>query len=173
MERDEFEKLYLALYPRLCVFAEKILKDTATSKNIVQDVFLKVYEKFDFIKIDSSWEAYLVKSVFNNCLLYKRKIFIHQKHSDKIRYEYLTDCLVEKEIDDEDIAKLELVDKAIDSLSDKCRRVFILNKKDGLSYARIAVVLGISVKTVDNHLSKAMKKVKEYVGKISIIIICI
>jgi RNA polymerase sigma-70 factor (ECF subfamily) len=164
MKESEFEKLYFKYFPRLCSFAEKITKDSAASKNIVQEVFLKVYEKYDTFIIDSTWEAYLVKAVYNNSLLYKRKIAIHRKHSDSIRHEVIDNHSDAISLDDDDIARMQLAQKAVDSLPDQCKKVFLLAKKEGLSYARIALILGISVKTVDNHMSKAIKKIKEYVG---------
>ncbi|MEN6618519.1 MAG: RNA polymerase sigma-70 factor [Rikenellaceae bacterium] len=163
---NEIEKVYFELYPRLCVFAYKILKDSDLAKNAVQEVFLTVFEKKDKLQINISLQSYLVKAVYNRCLLDKRKKSIHQKHSDSINYEKLNDCVLNEEFDDEDLAKLELLDRAIKSLPEQCRKVFLLNKKEGLSYAKIAVQVGISVKTVDNHISKAMKRIKEFIGNI-------
>ncbi len=164
---EEFEKIYFMYYSRLCVFASKILKDPSTSKSIVQEVFLKVYENFDKIKIDTSWEGYLVRSVYNNCLLFKRRSALHKRHADLIRNEIDMDevGLHDTELDDEELARIQLAQSAIESLPEQCRKVFIMNKKDGLSYARIALLLGISVKTVDNHLTKAMKKIRDHIGK--------
>jgi len=162
----EIEKVYFELYPRLCVFAYKILKDSDLAKNAVQEVFLNFLEKKDNIQINISLQSYLVKAVYNSCLLDKRRKTIHHKHSDKINYEKLNDCSFEEGFDDETLAKLELLDRAIKSLPEQCRKIFLLNKKEGLSYAKIAVQAGISVKTVDNHISKAMKKIKDFIGNI-------
>jgi RNA polymerase sigma-70 factor (ECF subfamily) len=164
--KKEIEKIYFELYPRLCVFAYKILKDYDSAKSAVQEVFLTVFEKKDKLQINNSLQSYLVKAVYNRCLLEKRGKTIHQRHSDKINYEKLNDCAFDEGFDDETLAKLELLDRAIKSLPEQCRKVFLLNKKEGLSYAKIAVQVGISVKTVDNHISKAMKKIKEFIGNI-------
>lgn len=162
----EIEKAYFELYPRLCIFACKILKDSDLAKNAVQEVFLKILEKRGNIQISKSLESYLVKTVYNRCLLDKRKNTIHQKHSDKIRYEKLNNCAFDESFDDETLAKLELLDRAIKSLPEQCRKIFLLHKKKGLSYAEIAVEAGISIKTVDNHIYKAMKKIKNFIGNI-------
>lgn len=162
----EIEKAYFELYPRLCVFAEKILKDSSLAKGAVQEVFLSIIEKKDKLQINTSLKAYLIKAVYNRCLLDKRRKAIHDKHSDRINYEKLYDSALADDFDDEELAKLELLDRAINSLPEQCKKVFLLNKKQGLSYAKIAVQMEISVKTVDNHISKAMKKIKEFVGNI-------
>jgi len=162
----EIEEVYFRLFPRLCVFAEKMLKDSDFAKSVVQEVFLVVCEKKDKLHINTSIEAYLIKSVYNRCLFYKRETVIHQKHLSKINYKLTTDNIPDIVFDQETIYKLKLLDKAIDSLPEQCRKVFLLNKKEGLSYSQIAIMTGISVKTVDNHISKAMKKIKAYIGNI-------
>lgn len=164
MTESEFEKIYFIYFPRLCVFAEKITKDSAVSKNIVQGVFLNIYERIEKFDNNINWEAYLVKSVYNNSLLYKRKIAIHDKHSDRIKNEIIHNNSNYFDLDDEELAKIQLARNAIDSLPEQCRKVFLMSKKEGLSYARIALILGISLKTVDNHMSKAIKKIKEFIG---------
>lgn len=162
----EIEEVYLRLFPRLCVFAEKMLKDSDFAKSVVQEVFLVVCEKKDKLLINNSIEAYLIKAVYNRCLFYRRESAIHQRHLSKINYKQITDYIQDEIFDEEIIFKLKLLDKAINSLPEQCRKIFLLNKKEGLSYAKIAVLMGISVKTVDNHISKALKKIKEYIGNI-------
>jgi len=162
----EIEEIYFRLFPRLCVFAEKILKDSVVAKSVVQEVFLFICEKKDKLCINNSVEAYLFKAVYNRCLFYKRKTAIHQKHFNQIIYSQITDHIPDEIFDEEAIFKLKLLEKAINSLPEQCRKIFLLNKKEGLSYAKIAVLTGISVKTVDNHISKALKKIKEYIGNI-------
>ena len=127
--KNEIEKVYFELYPRLCVFAYKILKDSDSAKNVVQEVFVTVFEKREKLQINNSLQSYLVKAVYNRCLLDKRRKTIHQKHSEKINYEKLNDCVFDEGFDDETIAKLELLDRAIKSLPEQCRKVFLLNKK--------------------------------------------
>jgi RNA polymerase sigma-70 factor (ECF subfamily) len=160
----EIERLYFELYPRLCVFAENILKDSALAKGFVQEVFLTVCEKKDRLKINTSYQSYLVKAVYNRCMLHKRKLSVQYKHYKNISYSMIDDYISEEELDEDNLAKLKMVEKAIISLPEQCRKVFLLNKKDGLAYAKIADLLGLSVKTVDNHISKAMKKIREYIG---------
>lgn len=162
----EIEEVYFRLFPRLCVFAEKMLKDSDSAKSVVQEVFLVVCEKKDKLRINNSVEAYLIKAVYNRCLFYRREAAIHKKHLNKINYYQITDHNPDKIFDEEAIFKLKLLDKAINSLPEQCRKVFLLNKKEGLSYAKIAVLTGVSIKTVDNHISKALKKIKEYIGNI-------
>ncbi len=162
----EIEEVYLRLFSRLCVFAEKILNDSESAKSTVQEVFLLFCEKKENFKIQESFDAYLIKAVYNKCLLHRRRIKIRQKHLDRIYYEKILENIPDEIFNRETILKLKIIDGAINSLPEQCKRIFLLHKKEGLSYAEIATLYGISVKTVGNHIYKAMRKIKEYIGKV-------
>lgn len=149
-------------YENLCGYANLFTKDPSKSEDIVQNVFVKlwVYRK----KIDSNIpiKRYLHKSVYNEFIDQYRKnksvISLEKKHLNAIS------AIIED--NSVDIEKLMIrVNKEIEKLPEKCKRVFILNKKDGLTHDEIAEYLQISKKTVEGHVTRAFKILNKKLGK--------
>jgi RNA polymerase sigma-70 factor (ECF subfamily) len=149
-------------YKNLCGYANLFTKDPSKSEDIVQNVFVKlwVYRK----KVDSNIpiKRYLHKSVYNEFIDQYRKnksvISLEEKHLSTIN----------TIIDDNsfDIEKLMTrVNNEIEKLPEKCKKVFILNKKEGLTHDEIAEYLQISKKTVEGHITRAFKILNQKLGK--------
>ena len=149
-------------YKNLCGYANLFTKDPSMSEDIVQNVFVKlwVYRK----KIDPNIpiKRYLHKSVYNEFIDQYRKnksvISLEEKHLRTIN----------TIIDDNsyDIEKLMTrVNNEIEKLPEKCKKVFILNKKEGLTHDEIAEYLQISKKTVEGHITRAFKILNQKLGK--------
>jgi RNA polymerase sigma-70 factor (ECF subfamily) len=149
-------------YKNLCGYANLFTKDPSKSEDIVQNVFVKlwVYRK----KVDSNipLKRYLHKSVYNEFIDQYRKnksvISLEEKHLRTIN----------TIIDDNsfDIEKLMTrVNNEIEKLPEKCKKVFILNKKEGLTHDEIAEYLQISKKTVEGHITRAFKILNQKLGK--------
>lgn len=149
-------------YKNLCGYANLFTKDPSKSEDIVQNIFVKlwVYRK----KIDSNIpiKRYLHKSVYNEFIDQYRKnksvISLEEKH---LR-------VINTIIDDNsyDIEQLMTrVNNEIEKLPGKCKRVFILNKKEGLTHDEIAEYLKISKKTVEGHITRAFKILNQKLGK--------
>ena len=149
-------------YKNLCGYANLFTKDPSKSEDIVQNVFVKlwVYRK----KVDSNIpiKRYLHKSVYNEFIDQYRKnksvISLEEKHLRTIN----------TIIDDNsyDIEKLMTrVNNEIEKLPEKCKKVFILNKKEGLTHDEIAEYLQISKKTVEGHITRAFKILNQKLGK--------
>lgn len=149
-------------YKNLCGYANLFTKDPSMSEDIVQNVFVKlwVYRK----KIDPNIpiKRYLHKSVYNEFIDQYRKnksvISLEEKHLKAIN----------TIIDDNsfDIEKLMTrVNNEIEKLPEKCKKVFILNKKEGLTHDEIAEYLQISKKTVEGHITRAFKILNQKLGK--------
>ena len=149
-------------YKNLCGYANLFTKDPSKSEDIVQNVFVKlwVYRK----KIDPNIpiKRYLHKSVYNEFIDQYRKnksvISLEEKHLRTIN----------TIIDDNsfDIEKLMTrVNNEIEKLPEKCKKVFILNKKEGLTHDEIAEYLQISKKTVEGHITRAFKILNQKLGK--------
>jgi RNA polymerase sigma-70 factor (ECF subfamily) len=143
----------------LCSFAKGFVYDQDTAKEIVQDVFINLWNKKETIDQARSVKAYLYQSVRNRCLNYIRD---HQK----FRSHYL-DIEVERTRPAEDYDLLvseetqNKIEAAIRKLPEKCREVFELSRFDEMKYNDIAIKLAISVKTVEVHISKALKILRE------------
>lgn len=166
LDLRSFEVLFRQYYQMLCSYAFRFVNDTDTAEEIVQDLFYKLWEKRTELQINSSVKSYLYTAVHNRCL----KFIEHRKVENKYKNYYLTH---ESEIDSEPqnasgINELQgIIDLTIDSLPDRCGRIFRLNRFEGLKYHEIAQQLSISVKTVEANMGKALKvlrkNLKDYV----------
>jgi len=156
LDQRAFEELFREYFPPLMAFARKILVDEDDAREVVQKVFINLWEKRKEIDISTSLKSYLFTSVHNRSLnmIRDRKKF----SSDEV-----PDLGGEWDVSSQ-IESMELEEKireTIASLPEKCREIFELNRFDGLKYGEIAEKLGISVKTVENQMSKALKILRE------------
>ena len=156
LDQGSFEKLFREYFPPLMAFAGKILVDEDEAREVVQKVFISLWEKRSKIDVSTSLKSYLFTSVHNRSLNVIR---------DRKKFSRLEVPEVAGEWDvSAQIESMELEEKimeAISSLPEKCREVFQLNRFDGLKYSEIAEHLDISVKTVENQMSKALKILRE------------
>ena len=159
---DAYTLLMNNYYKNLCGYANLFTKDPSKSEDIVQNVFVKlwVYRK----KIDSNIpiKRYLHKSVYNEFIDQYRKnksiISLEEKHLKAINT-----VIDNNSFDIEQL--MTRVNNEIEKLPDKCKRVFILNKKEGLTHDEIAEYLQISKKTVEGHITRAFKILNQKLGK--------
>ncbi len=156
-ELEKFEKLFKELFKPLCAFTYKYLKDTDLCKEIVHDVFVNLWEKRAQIDLSKSVKSYLYSSVTNRSLNYLRDNKKFVKTEDFSIFEQ-NSCESDDFLAEQDLqAKIH---KTLDELPEKCRKVFILNRFEGKKYKEIAQELDISEKTVEAHISKALKALK-------------
>tara|TARA_B110000093_G_scaffold19470_1_gene17738 strand:- start:196 stop:771 length:576 start_codon:yes stop_codon:yes gene_type:complete len=158
-------------YKNLCGYANLFTKDPSKSEDIVQNVFVKIWIYRKKIDPNIPIKKYLYKSVYNEFIDQYRK----NKSVISLEEKYLK--VIDTIIDDNslDIEKLMMnVNREIDKLPEKCKRVFILNKKEGLTHDEIAEYLQISTKTVESHITRAFKILNQKLGnKIKSILIII
>ncbi|WOK08679.1 RNA polymerase sigma-70 factor [Imperialibacter roseus] len=159
-EEGAFEIVFNSFYSILCSYANKYLNDPESAEEIVQDVFVKFWEKCESLAPDSSVKSYLFRSVHNTCLN-------HLKHL-KVRdaYKHYVVNYLEKEstyaygIHEEPDLE-QKIEVAISSLPPQCQRIFRMSRFDGLKYQEIADHIGISVKTVEVQMGKALRLLRE------------
>ena len=157
---ETFEGVFHTYYKPLVIYARTILKDTDESEDIVQQVFITIWEKRASIEVHTSLRALLYKSVHNACL--------NKIKQQAVRSKYAADVLrtnAPKAGADERIQQKELqksIEKALEALPEQCRRIFKMSRFDHLKYQEIADELGLSVKTVENQMGKALKIMKEH-----------
>lgn len=159
--RDEavFEQLFRQFHPALCRYAFGVLKDVAASEEVVQDVFLKIWEKRNELQVTVSVKAYLYRAVHNSCL----------NRIDKKKREVRMDEVPLKVVHQasapvEDVQSRELekaIAAAMQQLPEQCRKVFELSRFGDMKYKEIADALNISVKTVENQMGKALRIMRE------------
>ena len=163
LTETKIEELFKEHYSILTAYANKFLSDLDDSREIVQDVFVKLFDKKDSIKIHTSIKAHLFTSVRNSCLNTIKQRKNHAEHHENIKY--LSSGLSMQA--DKILEQTELeheIFKAIDDLPEQCQRIFKLNRFDGFTNQEIADQLGISKRTVETQISKALKTLRVKIG---------
>ena len=156
-----FEQVFKSHFKSLHAYAYTILRDASTAEEMVQEVFYNLWEKKDQIGIHTSLKAYLYRAVHNESMNHIR----HQKV--KAVYQRYT-MQREKEYDEgtdplQQMTGTELEKKfreALNALPEQCRTIFQLSRFESLKYQEIALQLNISVKTVENQMGKALKRLR-------------
>ena len=155
-----FEMIFKTYYQPLCRYAYSFLQDKEEAEEVVQASFINVWEKRNSIAIETSLKSYLYRMVRNACL----NVIKH----DKIKQQHVAHELAVTEATYESVAQkvyaTELESKiteAIKTLPEQCRIVFQLSRFEELKYQEIADQLQISVKTVENHMGKALRLMRE------------
>lgn len=162
-DEEAFELLFKKYYVRLCGFARKFTINTEEAEEIVQEVFLKIWEKRELLKSEKEIKPYLFMSVQNLCF----NLLEHKKVEDKYYsvIEFVYKNSDRKEFDAfEELLGTELqerVKKVTDSLPAECQRIFLMSRNEGLKYAEIAERLEISIKTVETQMSRALAKFRK------------
>lgn len=157
LDSKEFEIFFKENFRSLTFHAYKYLKDVDLAKDIVHNAFTKLWEKRDEIDSDKNIKSYLFTTVTNLALNYirdhKKIVNIDEEKSLKNVSENSVDEVENTEIGD-------AIVKAINKLPDKTKEVFMLSRYENLKNAEVAEKLGISIKTVEAHISKALKELR-------------
>ncbi|MCW5912719.1 MAG: RNA polymerase sigma-70 factor [Cyclobacteriaceae bacterium] len=159
-DQSTFEMIFRACYQPLCRYAFSFLNDKEEAEEVVQSAFISVWEKRSAIAIETSLKAYLYRMVRNSCLNVLKHEKVKQQHAAHELYvsETATDSVMHN------VQATELESKiaeAMQTLPEQCRLVFQLSRFEELKYQEIADQLQISVKTVENHMGKALRLMRE------------
>ena len=158
-DENAFDYLFNYYYPGLIVFANKYLRDNHLSEEIVQGVFLKLWQDRRFIEINTSFKSYVFQSVKNKCL----DVLKHRKIKDEYEKKILDENENSREETWEAFVESELyalLIKAIEKLPPECQKIFQYSRIRNKSNKDIAEKLGISVKTVENQITKALRQLR-------------
>lgn len=155
-----FEQLFKHYYQPLCRFAVTILHNQDDAEEVVQEVMVKLWEGRNNLQINLSLKSYLYRMVHNSCITDIRKEKVRNMHAVHVKNhgEVLSDDASAS------IRKNELermIAGAIEQLPEQCRLVFKLSRFEQMKYSEIAQHLDISVKTVENHMGKALRMLRE------------
>jgi RNA polymerase sigma-70 factor (ECF subfamily) len=147
---------------KLCVYVFSLTKDNDLAEDIVQNVFMAIWNKKHKLKEEFVIKSYLYKSVYNEFIDQYRKVKsvlpLEKKHFDALS------SIVEDE-DENSLEKLiKLVKKEIENLPPKCKQTFLLSKQDGLTNIEIAEFLNVSIKSVEAHMTKAFSILRKTLG---------
>jgi len=159
-DRNEFEKMFRTWYKPLCAFAFGFLQSKDEAEECVQSTFIQLWEKRKELNIEISLKSYLYRAVRNGC-------FNILKH-EKVKREHATYALQHGVISggqpSQEMMTAELesrISSALIKLPEQCRLIFQMSRFEELKYAEIAKELGISIKTVENQMGKALKIMRE------------
>jgi len=162
-----YEALFKQYYKSLCIFATRIIHDDDAAEDIVHEVFVRLWEKRETIDTQLSIKSYLFTSVHNRCLNYIRDNKKFTQRDDYFVHASIPDVETKAVEESELQAKIMI---AIEKLPEKCREVFELCKLQEMKYAEVAQQLGISIKTVENQMGKALKMLRDDLGGLFLLV---
>jgi RNA polymerase sigma-70 factor (ECF subfamily) len=157
--QQDFDRIYTAHYEALFKYAFTLISDTAMAEEMVHQVFLKLLERKEPLVLRSPVKSYLYRAVHNECLNYIKHEKVKQVHVEKSGVEISysadmpSDSIQYKEL------KTQL-QHAVNELPEQCRTIFQMSRFEELKYAEIALALGITIKTVENQIGKALKRLR-------------
>lgn len=155
----DIEHSFKLYYRQLCIYALHFTEDAGAAEDIVQEAFVGLWQRKDEVR---DVKPYLYASVRNRCISYLNR----QQGADELPEDIPSEDL-------EDRSEMEArLWSAIDSLPERRRQVLLMSKRDGIKYEDIAYMLGISVHTVRNHISKALQALRELPLKIYSFFFC-
>lgn len=157
-ELEHFEELFNANYKALCNLAFRMLKDKNASEDVVQEVFMKVWNNRKQLNIKVSEKAYLYRSVYNSSLDYLDK-WKRLRPSEDISFTGKEPSVTERRMEEDELEAL--LNRALDKLPPKCHAIFCLSRYDGMKHREIAEHLGISIKTVEAQIAIALDRLKQ------------
>jgi len=157
-EESAIDLVFRKYYTFLCRSVYRIIPDTQITEDLAQEVFYELWKKRAKINITSSLRAYLKRAALNKALNYIRDQKIDFRNAPEKEGLTSKDANVIQELAADNLQ--QQIDQAIDSLPEKCRLVFVLSRYEEMSYQQIADHLSISIKTVENQISKALKTLR-------------
>lgn len=152
-----FELLFRLYFQPLQTFAAKIVDDGAIAEGIVQEVFIQLWEHRRRLE-NTAPKAYLYRMTKNRALNHIRHIQVKSRYAEEVQH------TIKEWEDDEEMLHEDVMVKiynSIDKLPSQCRNVFIMSRMNGIKQKEIAEELGISIKTVKNHVGKALKILRD------------
>ena len=156
---EAFDLIYEKYSGKLYAFGLKYLKSTAEAEELVQSVFLKLWENYKILKKELSFKSYLFTIAYNDiCKLFRKRNY-RQKFIDDSLYENSQfSSEIEEGIDYHSV--LEQVEQIVNKLPEKQKTIFLKSRKEGKSTKEIAEEVGLSPGTVDNYISESLKFIR-------------
>ena len=156
---DAFQKLYDLYCRQLLNFILSYLEESGEAEEILQDVFLSVWENRKNLQSGKSVKSYLFRIAVNKVYNHLKRKVVERKYQYYLTYNEITS---ENDIEDKIYFNelKETIDQILSQLPDKQRKIFQLNRLEGMSHAEIAKKFNISVRTVENQIYRASKFIK-------------
>ena len=166
-EETRFEDIYLSYFSKMKYFAKEYVISEEDAENIVQDVFVELWENKEMLNMHMNLIAYLFTTIKNKCLNHLRHKLVVQETASKLQEEYTISLRMNLDsleafdnnlFSDQDIEKI--ISRALDTLSEKCRTIFIMSKIEGKKQKEIDQELNISINTIETQMGIAYKKLR-------------
>ena len=156
---EAFDLVYEKYAGKLYGFTLKYLKSTDETEELVQSVFLKVWENYKTLRKESSFKSYLFTIAYNEiCNIFRRRSHLQKFIGEQINENSQTSNETEELIDYNSIR--ETVDQIIAKLPERQRTIFLKSRQEGKSNRDIAIEMGLSSGTVDNYISESLKFIR-------------
>ena len=157
------ESMFTTFYPVLAAYCNKYVKDSEAVRDLIQDIFLKVWENRHTVDFSTPLHSYLLTLAHNHCMNYLHRMKIEKKYMQnaalqllemETQYDDLFDQLVADALE-------ERITQAVEQLPEQCRDIFRKSRFEGMSHKDIARDLNISVRTVETQIYRALKALKK------------
>jgi RNA polymerase sigma-70 factor (ECF subfamily) len=158
-DHDAFDALFRATYASLVGVTRSIVRDADVAEEIVQDVLLELWRRRETLVVEDSLRAYLFRSTRNRALNHLRHLAVERRGEPYARGESVVAPRADARLSATEMEAA--IRDAIEKLPDRCREVFELSRLHGLKYSEIAQTLGISIKTVEAQMGKALRVMRE------------
>ena len=158
-DETAYKDLYEIYYEKLVAYGYNLTNDWSQAEDIVQNTLVNIWANRHKIIINTSLKSYLYRAVFNGFATAYKNEKRKQELLLQLKHEALNSLI---EMDGEELEyKLKLLDAAIEQLPRKCKKIFLMNKKEGYKQREIAAYLDLSEKTIEKHISRAVHRIKE------------
>ncbi|MDY0099468.1 MAG: RNA polymerase sigma-70 factor [Bacteroidales bacterium] len=160
----QFESLFRSSYVALVRYAKTIVRDQDTAEEIVQDLFFRLWQDKEKLKIKSSLNGYLFRAVHNRCLHFIDHCRVVENYARELsiqageNMENPSEIMYYKELQ-------EKVAAVIEKLPERCGKIFCMSRFEGLKYSEIAQKLSISVKTVEANMGRALREFRKVLSE--------
>lgn len=161
--KEIFKSRFQEHYPRLCCIAYGYVSDKEDAEDIVQELFISVWNKGLDNLSDQEFAAYMTTAVKNSCISFLRK-----RRDDVVsieEYHQPASHMTDDDSDPEGKSPEEILEAVLAILPPKCRDIFLMAKLQGMKYREIAEKLNLSEKTIENQMTKAIKMLRTYVAE--------
>ncbi len=168
-DQAALESLFRSYYEALCNHANTLLNDIDESEEVVQQLFIQLWEKREAMEISTSIQAYLYRAIRNSCLNKIKHNKVRRLYTEEVTAlartsEPTSSISLQNELQDQ-------IKQAIEGLPEQCRIIFKLSRFEELKYSEIAEQLGLSIKTVENQMGKALRVMREKLKDYLVILI--
>ena len=167
-----FDSLFNRYYAQLCVYCESFVGDKYVSEDLVQDVFMNIWMRRNELNLDETIKPYLYKAVHNSSIQFLRHHKVKERYNFRIKAKLTeAECIPFEwsiiNTNPTEEAEIQILyHQALEQLPVQTRETFLCSREKGMKYSEIAELTGLSVKSIEYHISKALevfrKVLKDY-----------